>query len=120
VGQAAIVALAAGKHKEAAEQFLAFMTTKESAAKLAEFFPPTRASVLTPDVIAATSPLLTPELVTPIVDALKSTGQVFPVAKDNSKVADALNSTLDQYVYQPNADIPASVKKICDAIGPLL
>lgn len=120
LGQASIVVLNASKNKQAALDFLAFLTNKENGAKLAQFFPPARASLLEPTTIVGTSKILTEELVQPIIAASKTTGRIFPVAEDNAAVTDALNKALDQYLYVPNADLPDALDKVCAAIQPLL
>lgn len=120
LAQAAIVAYSAGENQEAATQFLAFLTNPENAAKLARFFPPARESLLTPETIAAASPLLTEELVAPIVEAVVETGEIFPVAPNAAAVADALDSTLDEHVYGSGADIAAGLGQVCSVLNPLL
>lgn len=120
LGQAAITVLSASRHQEAAQEFLAFLTNEENAASLAQFWPPARTSLLEPSVLVGESAILTEEVVQPIIEATKSTGQIFPVAIDNSGVADALDSSLDEHVWQPAADLPAALAEVCDAIDPLL
>ncbi|WP_281882434.1 ABC transporter substrate-binding protein [Agromyces rhizosphaerae] len=120
LGQAAIAALAAGDNHEAALDFLAFLTNAENAARLAQFFPPARESLLTTDVLVGSSTILTPELVQPIIDATLSSGRIFPVAENNAAVADALNSSLDEFVYVPDADLGEALGNVCAAIDPLL
>jgi multiple sugar transport system substrate-binding protein len=120
VGQAAITALAAGKHPKEAAEFVAFLTTKQSMQKYAGSFPPIRESLLTPEILSAGSAILTPDLVRPITDGVKSGGKVFPVAASNAAVANALNSSLDEFLYKPDADVAQALGKARDAIGPLL
>ncbi len=119
-GQASIVALAAGNHTEEAAEFVSFLTTKESMATYSGYFPPIRDSILTAETLTANSEVLTPELVQPMIDGVKSSGQVFPVAADNSAVATELNSALDEFFYQPEADVADALTQVCDAIEPLL
>ncbi|WP_238013502.1 sugar ABC transporter substrate-binding protein [Dactylosporangium sp. AC04546] len=120
LGQSSIVTLAASKHKQAALQFLAFLTNKQNSAKLAQFYPPIRSSLLNPKTIVGSSTILTEDLVAPIVAAAKTTGKIFPSATDATGVADALNSSLDKNVYVPNADLPDALKKVCAAVSPHL
>lgn len=120
VGQSSIVALKAGKHHDAALALLAFMTNQENTKRLAQFFPPARESLLDSEVIAGTSPVLTVELVEPVVDAIVATGKIFPVAADSAAVAEAMNKTFDEFIWTPDADIPAALGIVCDEIGPLL
>jgi len=121
MGQSSIVAYAAGKHPAASKAFLAFLTNPENGKKLAQYFPPTRKSLLNPETIVGTSTILTPELVKPIVDSSLKNGQLFPVAKDAANVANALNQALTQDVYTPDVpDMKAALTKVCDAIQPYL
>jgi multiple sugar transport system substrate-binding protein len=119
-GQASIVALAAGKHPVESAEFVAFLASKDAMAKYSAYFPPIRESLLTPEVLVGASKVLTPELVTPIIDGVKSNGQVFPVAADNSGVATALNSALDEFLYQPGVDVAQALGSVCAEIAPLL
>lgn len=114
------VALAAGNHTGDAAEFVAFLASKEPMAKYSAFFPPIRESVLTPEILVGASKVLTPELVQPIIDGVKANGQVFPVAKSNAAVAAELNSSLDEFLYQPGADVSAALGKVCEAVAPLL
>lgn len=119
-GQASIVALAAGNNTEDAAKLVAFLGSKDPMAQYSGFFPPIRESVLTPEILTANSQVLTPELVQPVIDGVKENGQVFPVAENNAAVADALNSSLDEYLYQPGADVAEALSRVCAAIDPLL
>jgi multiple sugar transport system substrate-binding protein len=119
-GQAAIVAMAAGKHPVESAEFVAFLAGKDAMAKYSAYFPPIRESLLTPEVLVGSSKVLTPELVQPIIDGVKTNGKVFPVAADNSAVATALNSALDEYLYQPGVDVAQALTSVCAEIAPLL
>src|SRR5699024_7246266 len=94
LGQAAIVVLAAGKHKELATEFAAFLTNPENAEKMATRYPPTRESLLKPEVLAGDSGVLTEEMVQPIVEATKETGKNFPVAVNDAQVAERMGPAL--------------------------
>ncbi len=119
-GQAAIVAMAAGQNPAESAEFVAFLTTKEPMAEYSAFFPPIRESLLTPEVLVGSSQVLTPELVQPIIDGVKTNGKVFPVAEDNSAVATTLNSALDEFLYQPGVDVAQALGSVCAEIAPLL
>ncbi|MGO1768998.1 MAG: ABC transporter substrate-binding protein [Microbacterium sp.] len=120
VGQSSIVALNAGKNHDAALDFLSFLTNKDNAAELAQFFPPSRESLLTPEVVVGDSPVLTDELVQPIIDAVKESGRIFPVATNAADTAEALDTSLDEYVYTADADLGSGLPKVCDALEPTL
>ncbi len=119
-GQASIVALAAGNHTKEAAEFVTFLGSKEAMAEYSGYFPPIRKSVLTPETLTANSKVLTPELVQPIIDGIVKNGKVFPVTPNNAAVADALNSSLDEFLYQPGVDVKQALTKVCSEIAPLL
>lgn len=120
MGQSAIVAYKASHHAQAAAKYLAFLTNKENSKKLAEFFPPSRDSLLTPSVLASASPLLSKDQLTPIVEAARKYGIIRPTTKNSSRVEDTLNSAMNQYLWKPNANIPEGLKQVCSTIQPLL
>lgn len=120
LGQASIVVLAAGKNKDLATEFLAFLTNKKNAETMAQFYPPTRASLLSAKVLVGKSTILTEDMVQPIVDATKKTGKIFPVAVDDAKVADALNRSLDTNVWKKDVNMQEALTKVCGDVQPLL
>lgn len=119
-GQASIVALAAGNHTAEASELVAFLGSKEPMAQYSGYFPPIRESLLTAETLSENSPVLKPEHVQPVIDGVKENGKVFPVAENDAAVADALNSALDEYLYQPGADVEEALKNVCAEIDPLL
>ena len=120
LGQASIVVLAAGKHQKLATEFAAFLTNKKNAETMATRYPPTRKSLLTAKILAGNSGVLTESMVQPIVDATTKTGRIFPVAVDDAKVADALNRSLDKYVWQKDVNMADALKNVCSDVQPLL
>ncbi|GAA1488068.1 ABC transporter substrate-binding protein [Brachybacterium sacelli] len=120
VGQSAIVALAAGKNHDAALEFLAFLTNRENARRISEFFPPARESLLNAEVLAESSGLLTAPDLEPIVESITRRGRIFPVAPNGARVANALDSSFDEFVYRPDADLDEALPKVCHAIDPVL
>jgi multiple sugar transport system substrate-binding protein len=119
-GQASIVAFAAGNHTKEAAEFVTFLGSKEAMAKYSGFFPPIRESVLTPETLTKNSDVLTPEAVVPIIEGVKDNGKVFPVTESNAVVADTLNSTLDEFFYQPGIDVKQALTTVCGDVEPLL
>lgn len=120
VGQSAIVALSAGTQQEAALAFLAHLTDRENAARISRYFPPSRSSLLNPEVLAQSSGLLSAEQLDPVVDAILGSGHIFPVAPNGARVANALDSSLDEFVYTPDADLAVALPRVCSAIDPVL
>lgn len=119
-GQASIVALAAGNNTVEAAEFVAFLGAREAMEQYSGYFPPVRESVLTPEILTQNSEVLTPEIVQPVIDGIKENGEVFPVAENDAAVADALNSSLDEYLYQPGADVSQALDGVCADVEPLL
>lgn len=119
-GQASIVAFAAGNNTKEAAEFVTFLGSKDAMAKYSGFFPPIRESVLTPETLTQNSDVLTPESVVPIIEGVKENGKVFPVTESNAVVADALNSTLDEFFYQPGVDVKQALTRVCNDVDPLL
>jgi len=119
-GQASIVAFAAGNHTEEAAELVAFLGSKDAMAEYSGFFPPIRESVLTPEVLTQNSDVLTPDAVVPIIEGVKENGKVFPVTESNAVVADALNSSLDEFFYQPGVDVKQALTSVCKNVGSLL
>lgn len=120
VGQSSIVALSAGTQQEAALAFLAHLTDRENAAKISRYFPPSRSSLLNAEVLAQSSGLLSAEQLDPVVDAILGSGHIFPVAPNGARVANALDSSLDEFVYTPGADLADALPRVCSAIDPVL
>lgn len=119
-GQASIVALAAGKHTTEAAEFVTFLGSKDAMKQYSGYFPPIRESVLTPEILTENSQVLTTEMVQPLIDGVKKNGKVFPVSANNAAVANALNSSLDEFLYQPDADVADALASVCAAVTPLL
>lgn len=119
-GQASIVALAAGKNTEEAAELVTFLGSKDAMEQYSGYFPPIRDSLLTPEILTKNSSVLTPELVQPVIDGIKENGEVFPVSANNAAVANALNSALDQSLYQPDADVQGALTDVCAELAPEL
>lgn len=119
VGQAGIGVLKAGKDAAMATAFVAYMTNPENSAKLAQFFPSARKSLLNAEVLGKTNALLSPTQLDKVVVSGISTGKVMPAHTDFARLQQMVRSGLDA-VWQPKADIPAATRAICAQIGPLL
>jgi len=120
MGQSAIVAFKAGHNPAVAAKFLAYLTNKDNGRLLAQFFPPSRDSLLTADDMAAASKVLSKDQLTPIVTAVRSSGKLIPIARDAGHVADVMNSGLNQFIFQPGANIPSGLNQMCAGLTPLL
>lgn len=119
IGQAGIGVLGQGEHPQAAADFLAFLTNPANSAKLAQFFPPPRESLLTAETLAQTNPLLSEEqLQTVVVDGI-STGVVKPSHFGQAEISQAVRAQLDA-LWEPQADVAAVLGGVCEAIAPML
>lgn len=119
IGQAGIGVLGQGDNPQQAADFLGFLTNPENSAKLAQFFPPPRQSLLTADTLAQTNPLLTAEqLQTVVIDGI-STGVVKPSHTGQAEISQTVRAGLDD-LWSADADVEAVLDGVCEAIGPML
>lgn len=119
VGQAGVGAFAKGANAELAVEFLSYFTNPENSKKLAQFFPPARASLLNSATLATTNPLLTPEQIENVVVAGISTGQVVSGHTNFAQIQQTVRASLDS-LWVADADVPAVLQSVCDSINPLL
>jgi ABC-type glycerol-3-phosphate transport system substrate-binding protein len=119
IGQAGMGVLQSSAHPEAATEFLAFLTNPENAAKLAQYFPPPRESLLTGDALAANNDKFTAEqLQTVVVDQIQG-AVTLPNHTNPAEIAQKAKTALDA-MWAPDADVPGVLASVCDAIDPLL
>lgn len=119
IGQGGMGVLKKGLNAEAAADFLAFFTNPTNSAKLAQFFPPPRQSLLTAETLAKTNPLLKPEqLQTVVIDGISS-GVVKPSHTGQAEISQAVRAALDP-LWTANADVQAVLDGVCGAIQPML
>ncbi|WP_313475918.1 ABC transporter substrate-binding protein [Agrobacterium pusense] len=119
IGQAGIGVMQSGKNAETAAQFVAYMTNPENSAKLSQFFPSARKSLLNAQVLKKTNPLLSEEQIEKVVISGISTGKVMPGHTGFAQIQQIVRSNLDA-VWRPQADVAGALQKICGQIGPLL
>lgn len=119
VGQAGIGVIAQGENPDVAADFLAYFSNPENAASLAQFFPPPRASLLNAEVLAAANPVLTPEQLENVVVPAITNGEVRPPITNAARVNQTVRAALDA-MWVADADIPAVLGSVCEAIDPLL
>ena len=102
-----------------AAEFLAYMTNPENSAKLAQFFPSPRQSLLNADALAKTNPLLSKaQLQSVVVDGIEN-GTVIPGHSGFAQIQQLVRAGLDA-IWVPDADIGAAMQNICTRISPLL
>lgn len=119
VGQAAIGVIAKSAHPEAAANFLTYFTGAQNAAKLAQFFPAPRTSLLTVDTLQQAAPALSAEQIqTSVIDAIPDA-----ITKANSivysQVSPVIQTTTDA-LWTPDADVAQVLNDVCTAIQPAL
>ncbi|TCU20252.1 ABC transporter substrate-binding protein [Rhizobium sullae] len=119
IGQAGIGVMQSSKNAETAAEFVAYMTNPENSAKLAQFFPSARKSLLNAEVLKKTNPLLSTEQLDKVVISGIATGKVIPGHTGFAQIQQVVRAGLDN-IWTPNADIPAAMQSICGQIGPLL
>jgi multiple sugar transport system substrate-binding protein len=119
IGQAGIGVFAQGKDPQAAADFLAFFTNPENSAKLARFFPPARASLLTAEVLGAANPLLSQEQLQAVVIEGIETGAVIPGHTNFAEIQQTVRAALDA-LWVPDADVAAVLQAVCDRVQPML
>ncbi|MDI9641570.1 sugar ABC transporter substrate-binding protein [Geitlerinema splendidum] len=119
IGQAAFVVFRNSPNPEAAIDFVKFLTNKENTLRIAQFFPPIRASVLETDVLLEANPTVAAESMRTAVIAPTLTGSVLP-AHPNFATIDLTARPFFDRMWTPDADIPAILDELCRAIQPLL
>ncbi|MGV8856515.1 MAG: ABC transporter substrate-binding protein [Devosia sp.] len=119
VGQAGVGAFAASPNVESAVAFLAYLTNKENSQKLAQFFPPARASLLNAAALAKTNPLLSAEQIENVVIDGIAKGKVLPGHTNFAQIQQTVRAGLDA-LWVADADVPAVLQSVCDSVSPLL
>jgi multiple sugar transport system substrate-binding protein len=118
-GQAGIGVMASGANPDIAADFLAFFTNPENAAKLAQYFPPPRLSLLTTEVLGAANPRMTAEQLQAVVIDQLPKAVVLPSHENFAEISDVVKTQLDS-LWRADADVNAVMTGICDAIQPRL
>lgn len=119
IGQAGIGVFANSPNAQQAADFLAFMTNPENSRKLAQFFPPARATLLNAEVLSQANPLLSPEQIEAVVINGISTGKVIPGHTNFAEIQQTVRAALDA-LWVPDADVAAVMQQVCDRVQPLL
>ena len=119
IGQAGIGVFSAGKNAAEAAAFVAFLTNPDNSAKLTQFFPSARKSLLNADVLKKTNALLSSTQLDKVVVSGIATGKVIPGHSGFARIQQTVRAGLDT-VWTPQANIPAAMQSICAQITPLL
>ncbi|PWK87010.1 carbohydrate ABC transporter substrate-binding protein (CUT1 family) [Lentzea atacamensis] len=119
IGQAGVGVLKRSKNAEAAADFLGFFTNEANSAKLAQFFPSVRSSLLNAETLAKSNPLIRPEqLQSVVVDGI-SKGVVKPSHQGQEELNQTIRAALDP-LWKPGANVSAVLDDVCTKIKPLL
>ncbi|WP_434445027.1 ABC transporter substrate-binding protein [Lentzea sp. E54] len=119
IGQAGVGVLKRSKNAEAAADFLGFFTNTANSAKLAQFFPPVRQSLLNADTLAKSNPLIKPEQLQSVVIDGISKGVVKPSHQGQEELNQTIRAALDP-LWTPDANVGEVLDGVCAKIKPLL
>ena len=119
IGQAAIGVFNASKNKEVAKDFVAFMTSKDNVAKLAQFFPPARVSVLEGDALLKANPQVPADRMKQVVVEGIKQGAVLTAHPDFPKIELTAQPEFDK-LWKAGVDVQATMTGMCKALAPLL
>jgi len=119
LGQAGVGVLKSSAHVQEATGFLAFLTNPSNAAKLAQFFPPPRESLLTGAKLAKNNTKLTADQLQSVVVDQLSGAVTLPNHTSPAEIAQKAKTALDA-MWSPDADIKSVLASVCTAIKPLL
>ncbi|MFI6096345.1 ABC transporter substrate-binding protein [Lentzea sp. NPDC051213] len=119
IGQAGVGVMKRSKNVEAASDFLGFMTNEANSAKLAQFFPSVRSSLLNAETLAKSNPLIRPEQLQSVVVEGISKGVVKPSHQGQEELNQTIRAALDP-LWKADADVGGVLDAVCTKIKPLL
>lgn len=118
IGQAALAVFRNSPNQDVALDFIAFMTNRQNAETMAQFFPPARMEVLNSDTFLNSNTRLTPEQMMLVVEGIEN-GAVLPSSPNFSQISLQSRALFDE-LWQPDADVQATMDAVCETISPLL
>ncbi len=119
IGQAGVVAYSAGGHSDIAADFVAFMTNEENVARLAQFFPPARESVLESEEFLTANPDIPPELMREVVADSIRVGRVLSFHTNFSEIDLESRGAFDS-LWRRDADVQTALDEVAEVIEPLV
>jgi multiple sugar transport system substrate-binding protein len=119
IGQAGVGVFDKSANKDVAIEFLGYMTNPENSAKLAQFFPPARESLLNAETLGSTNPLLSEEQIKNVVVDGISYGVVLPGHTNFAQIQQTIRSSLDA-LWVADADVAGVLGNVCSSVSPLL
>ncbi|UUP18263.1 ABC transporter substrate-binding protein [Nitratireductor thuwali] len=118
IGQAAIVVFERGGKKDLAAEFVAHMTNKENVAKMAQFFPPARKSVLDSAAFTEANSIIPADQMVHVSEAIAN-GKVLPSHERSPQILAAMAPKVDA-LWRADADVKQALEGVCAAVEPLL
>lgn len=118
VGQAGVVVFNNAPNRDIAIEFARHVTNQQNVATMAQFFPPARLSVLDSDDFLTSNAIVSPEDMAVIADGI-ARGSVIPSHPMFPQI-DATARPIFDAMWRADADVPAVLARICEAITPLL
>lgn len=115
IGQAALVVFGQGENIELSTKLIAHMTSIAGVTTMAEFFPPARSAVLASDTFTQGNPAIAPEQMVLVRNAIEN-GIVLPAHVSYPQIFAAMSPRVDA-LWQSDADVPAVMAAVCDAIA---
>lgn len=119
IGQSSIVAFSASDHPEVAADFVAFMTNKENMAKLSEFFPPSRVSVLESEGFVNGNPNIPADLMEDVIVPSMQAGEVLPVHEEYANLLLTAQPHLDR-LWRSDANVKGVLDSLAADWEPIL
>lgn len=119
IGQSSIVAFSAGDHTDIAADFVAFLTNKENMAKLSQYFPPSRVSVLESDEFINGNPNVSAETMREVIVPSMQTGEVLPVHGEYARLLLTAQPHLDR-LWRADANVKAVLDAMAADLEPIL
>ena len=116
IGQAALVVFRASKNVAVAQDFAAFLTSKESVTKMATFWPPARLSVLNTDVISKNNPTLDPAMIKSSITNAILAGKVVSSHPDFAKLDLTARPFFDK-LWTKDAKVQEQMDAACKALA---
>ncbi len=120
VGQSAYVAFKKGKNPDLAAKLIAHITNPSNAQKLAAFWVPSRASLLTAAKLHESQPLLSEAQFAPIVKGTIENGKIVPVSNNGGAAQSVLLSSLNEHLFARDAVVDNAMKSVCVDLQPSL
>ena len=118
IGQAGLTIFNNSPQREAAIDFLAYLTNPENSQTMAAFFPSARSSVINSEAFLTGNPRLSSEQMKLVVAGIEN-GSVLPNHQNFSQIDLSARASIDK-LWNADADVQAIMDEVCAAITPLL